>query len=128
MSETAAQIASEVAKQIEVDLWHMNIQQAMRSLQEGWLTILAETNKTIHLQTYVCCCLPMYEAQALERQGVEIVGQLIQKTETELLEFDRIGEGRVKTIKEMLETAGLKLRTESEDEAENNSPGADADG
>lgn len=128
MSETAAQIASEVAKQVEIHLWNMNIQQATRSLQDGWLTMLFETNKTIDLQTYLYCCLPMYDAQALEKNEIEIVGQLVQKTESELLQFDRIGEVRLKTIKDMLATAGLKLRTESEDEAENNSPGADADG
>ena len=127
MSETAARIASEVAKQIEIDLWHMNIQQAMKSLQDGWLTILAETNKTIDLQTYVCCALPMREAQALERNEIEIVGQLVQKTELELLEIDRIGEGGLQTIKDMLATAGLELRTESEDATEDNSPGVDVD-
>ena len=127
MSEPAARIASEVAKQIEIDLWHMNIQQAMKSLQDGWLTMLAETNKTIDLQTYLCCCLPMYEAQALERNEIEIVGQLVQLTESEVLQFSRIGEDRLETIKEMLATAGLKLRTESEDATENNSPGVNAD-
>ena len=114
MSE-AARIASEVAKQIEIDLWNMNIQQAMKSLQDGWLTMLAETNKTIDLQTYLCCCLPLYEAQVLERNDIEIVGQLVQLTEAEVLQFSRIGEDRLETIKEMLATAGLKLRTESED-------------
>ena len=107
MSEAAAQIASEVSKQVEIHLGHMNIQQATKSLQEGWLTMLYETNKTIDLKTYLCCCLPMYEAQVLARKDIEIVGQLIQKTESELLEFDRIGEDRLKTIKEMLATCLL---------------------
>ena len=126
MSEPAAQIASETAAQIEIHLQNRNIQQATKSLQDGWLTMLAETNKTIHLKTYVCCALPMREAQALERNDIEIVGQLVQKTELELLEIDRIGEGGLKTIKEMLATAGLKLRTESEDATEDNSPGVNA--
>ena len=41
MSEPAARIASEVAKQIEIDLWHMNIQQAMKSLQDDRLANLS---------------------------------------------------------------------------------------
>ena len=127
MSETAARIARETAAQIEIHLWNQNIQQAERSLQDGWMTMLAETNKTIDLQTYLCCCLPMYEARALERNDIEIVGQLVQLTEAEVLQFSRIGEDRLETIKEMLATAGLKLRTESEDATENNSPGVNAD-